>query len=103
MGGHATLQLVKQSQVDPVRVELVAEQFGRCRACGGEGQLPLAIGTLPYLHFASGHTFFTQSLQERNGFMPACVHTTFQFGDTAEFTWGKRSRLREKGLSLVRR
>ena len=78
-------------------------QFKRltCRACGGEGQLPLAIGTLPYLHFASGHTFFTQSLQERNGFMPACVHTTFQFGDTAEFTWGKRSRLREKGLWAV--
>jgi len=78
-------------------------QFKRltCRACGGAGQLPLTIGTLPYLHFASGHTFFTQSLQERNGFLPTCVHTTFQFGDTAEFTWGKRSRLREKSLWAV--
>ena len=33
--------------------------------------------------------------------MPVCVHTTFQFGDTAEFTWGKRSRLREKRMWKV--
>ena len=87
------------------------------------------IGTFPYIHFASGHTFFTQSLQSRLGFSPvrlcACstaatwrhaatwhihsraatwqiaVHTTFQFGDTAEFAWGKRSRLREKLLWKV--
>ena len=26
------------------------------------------------------------------------MHTTFQFGDTAEFAWGKRSRLRERLL-----
>ena len=40
-------------------------QFKRltCRACAGTNQLVLSIGTLPYLHFASGHTFFTQSLQ----------------------------------------
>ena len=30
---------------------------------------------------------------------PITVHFTFQFGDTAEFAWGKRSRLREKRLS----
>ena len=29
------------------------------------------------------------------------MHTTFQFGDTAEFTWGKRNRLREHKLWLV--
>ena len=35
------------------------------------------------------------------GFTPVSVHTTFQFGDTPEFTWGKRNRLREKQLWLV--
>ena len=71
-----------------------------CRACPAS-QTSLSIATLPFLYFASGHTFFTQSLQERLGFLPVCVHTTFQFGDTAEFTWGKRSRLREKNLWAV--
>ena len=62
-----------------------------------------AVSTLPYLNFASGHTFFTQSLQKRwNVSDGVCaVHTTFQFGDTAEFTWGKRSRLREARLWAV--
>mmetsp|Transcript_35834 Transcript_35834/g.114180 ORF Transcript_35834/g.114180 Transcript_35834/m.114180 type:complete len:314 (+) Transcript_35834:2-943(+) len=60
-----------------------------------------AIGTFPYELFASGHTFFTQSLQARRGFSPVAVHTTFQFCDTAEFAWGKRSRLRERLLWLV--
>ena len=67
---------------------------------GGKRQL-VTIATLPYLHFASGHTYFTQSLQDRRGFTPISVHTTFQFGDTPEFTWGKRNRLREKRLWLV--
>ena len=71
-----------------------------CYSCPSS-QTSLVIGTLPFLFFASGHTFFTQSLQERMGFLPVCVHTTFQFGDTAEFTWGKRSRLREKRLWAV--
>ena len=34
-------------------------------------------------------------------FTPVAVHTTFQFGDTAEFAWGKRSRLRERLLWKV--
>jgi len=57
-----------------------------------------SIATFPFLQFASGHTYFTQSLQPRLGFVPVAVHTTFQFGDTAEFAWGKRSRLRERLL-----
>ena len=65
------------------------------------GVVPFTITTFPYLHFASGHTYFTQSLQDRLGFAPVAVHTTFQFGDTPEFTWGKRNRLRERGLWLV--
>ena len=81
-------------------VEAVRNVMFKRLGCAGcaEQKLVLSIATLPFEHFASGHTFFTQSLQERRGFLPACVHTTFQFGDTAEFTWGKRSRLREKRL-----
>ena len=81
----------------------------------GGAAVPVSIATFPFLHFASGHTYFTQSLQDRGapgvhdgsnrlehgGFTPVAVHTTFQFGDTAEFAWGKRSRLREKLLWKV--
>ena len=81
----------------------------------GDAAVPMSIATFPFLHFASGHTYFTQSLQDRGapavidgsnrpthgGFTPVAVHTTFQFGDTAEFAWGKRSRLREKLLWKV--
>lgn len=41
------------------------------------------------------------SRQARRGFSPVAVHTTFQFCDTAEFAWGKRSRLRERLMWLV--
>ena len=67
----------------------------------GRREQTVTITTFPYLHFASGHTYFTQSLQDRRGFTPVSVHTTFQFGDTPEFTWGKRNRLRERRLWLV--
>ena len=54
--------------------------------------MPVSIATFPFLHFASGHTYFTQSLQDRGapgvhdgsnrregvGFTPIAVHTTFQ-------------------------
>jgi len=67
-----------------------------------EGQrIPMSLATFPFMYFASGHTFFTQSLQPRLGFLPVAVHTTFQFGDTAEFAWGKRERLRERQLWAV--
>ena len=47
----------------------------------------------------SGNTFFTQSLQELNRFMPACVHTTTSsIGDTAEFTWRALAAAREGPL-----
>lgn len=44
--------------------ELRNLQFKRmtCHACAGSST-SLVIGTLPFLYFASGHTFFTQSLQ----------------------------------------
>lgn len=75
-------------------------QFRSRIGCDGQ-HYSFAIGTFPYELFASGHTFFSQSLQLRRGFSPVAVHTTFQFCDTAEFAWGKRSRLRERLLWLV--
>ena len=76
---------------------------GSADVCLGRGRQvqTVTLATFPFMHFASGHTFFTQSLQERLGYTPISVHTTFQFGDTPEFTWGKRNRLREKRLWLV--
>ena len=70
----------------------------------GAAGVPVSIATFPFLHFASGHTYFTQSLQDRGapgvhdgskrpehgtggcdrstgrscGFTPVAVHTTFQ-------------------------
>ena len=88
----------KRRELSELRAPLLKRMT--CHLCTGSSAL-LTIATLPFLYFASGHTFFTQSLQERMGFLPVCVHTTFQFGDTAEFTWGKRSRLREKQLWRV--
>ena len=58
----------------------------------GGASVPVSIATFPFLHFASGHTYFTQSLQDRGapgvhdgsnrregvGFTPVAVHTTFQ-------------------------
>ena len=38
----------------------------------------------------------TWHIHSRAATWQIAVHTTFQFGDTAEFAWGKRSRLREK-------
>ena len=69
--------------------------------CSQEKKYPVALSTFPYVYFASGHTYFTQSLQQRLGITPVAVHTTFQFGDTPEFTWGKRNRLRERQLWVV--
>ena len=56
-------------------------------------KVPVSIATFPFLHFASGHTYFTQSLVtavpgvhdgsnrvEGVGFTPVAVHTTFQLG-----------------------
>lgn len=31
----------------------------------GVGYIPFSIATFPFMHFASGHTYFTQSLQAR--------------------------------------
>jgi hypothetical protein len=47
------------------------------------------------------HALLCSALQDRLGFEPVAVHTTFQFGDTAEFAWGKRSRLRERLMWTV--
>lgn len=65
----------------------------------GTALLPLAdVGVSADV--TSGNTFFTQSLQELNGFVPACVHAiiTFQFLRHGRVHAGQRSRLQEKGL-----
>jgi hypothetical protein len=81
------------------RQELLCD--GRPCDGGKGGSHSVLVGTFPYLHFASGHTYFAQSLQLRLRITPVAVHTTFQFGDTPEFTWGKRNRLRERQLWKV--
>ena len=62
-----------------------------------EAGLNITMGSLPLLHFASGHVYFVQLLPQRLGITPCAVHTTFQFGDTPEFGFGKRQRMRSAG------
>eukprot|EP00966_Prymnesium_polylepis_P190893 4424302-Prymnesium_polylepis.1 len=96
-----TLQKLSElQQTSPARFRAVRNVMYK-RVRRGTAHVPLTIATFPFMQFASGHTYFTQSLQDRAGFVPVAVHTTFQFGDTAEFAWGKRSRLREKLLWKV--
>jgi hypothetical protein len=47
--------------------------------------------------FLNGHLYFTRRLQEYSGVTPIAVHLTYQFGDTADYVYGKRQRLREHG------
>eukprot|EP00884_Botryococcus_braunii_P011897 jgi/Botrbrau1/20708/Bobra.0058s0037.1 len=54
----------------------------------------LKIGILPVAQFCSGHTFFTQRMNERLGLDVYVVHATFQFSGTP----GKRHRMRERLL-----
>eukprot|EP00884_Botryococcus_braunii_P011901 jgi/Botrbrau1/20711/Bobra.0058s0040.1 len=54
----------------------------------------LLMGMLPISTFGSGHTFFTQRMNERLGLDVYVVHATFQFSGTP----GKRHRMRERLL-----
>ena len=54
----------------------------------------------PIRPFAGGHTWFNQNVQDMPGHElpqnePITVHFTFQFGDTKEYPYGKRQRMRE--------
>ena len=55
------------------------------------------VGILPMAEFLNGHLYFTRRLQEYSGVTPIAVHLTYQFGDTADYVYGKRQRLREHG------
>ena len=65
----------------------------------------VTVGLLPLALVANGHTFF---VQHRCAFcqphcecddpLPLAVHTTYQYGDAAEFAYGKRARLQQAGL-----
>jgi len=61
----------------------------------------IKVGLLPMAEFLNGHLFFTRRLQEYSGIKPIAVHLTYQFGDTADYVYGKRQRLREHGLWLM--
>jgi hypothetical protein len=62
----------------------------------------IKLGILPLLFFQNGHSYFTQKLHERRNIVPYVVHATYQYGDGAIFPFGKRQRMREAGLWLVR-
>jgi len=59
------------------------------------------IGVLPMVEFINGHSFFVAKLHNKYGVEPVALHATYQFGDNAEYSYGKRERLRSAGLWLV--
>ena len=89
--------------------ELVRDGFAQ--SGGGASRLysaaggTVTVGLLPLSLVANGHTFF---VQHRCAFcqphcecddpLPLAVHTTYQYGDAAEFAYGKRARLQQAGL-----
>ena len=71
------------------------------RACGPAATLQPTIGTFPIAEVSNGHTFFVQRLHDIVGVPPVAVHTTYQYGDSTTYAYGKRERLRDAGLWLV--
>ena len=63
----------------------------------------LRMGVLPVASFANGHTFFVQEhhVHHPEEGAPYSVHTTYQYGDSHEYAYGKRQRLRQHGLWFV--
>ena len=63
----------------------------------------LRLGVLPVAAFANGHTFFVQQhhVHHPEDGAPYSVHTTYQYGDSHEYAYGKRQRLRQHGLWFV--
>lgn len=61
----------------------------------------LSLGVLPNWLFTNGHTFFVQKQHQRYSRPeeePYAVHLTFQYGDAADYGYGKRQRLRQEYL-----
>ena len=61
----------------------------------------VTIGTFPIAEVSNGHTFFVQKLHDIVGVKPVCVHTTYQYGDSTAYAYGKRERLRDAHLWLL--
>ena len=63
----------------------------------------IRMGVLPNYQFSNGHTYFVQEHQKyhpEDG-KPYAVHTTYQYGDSSAYAYGKRERLRQHGLWYV--
>jgi hypothetical protein len=76
---------------------LFKRQFGVPPAAKAE----VTIATFPIAEVSNGHTFFIQKLHEIVGVPPVCVHTTYQYGDSPTYAYGKRERLRDAHLWLL--
>ena len=60
----------------------------------------LRLGVLPNWLFGNGHTYFVQwhHLARPEDGEPYSVHMTYQYGDTGEYAYGKRERMRQAGI-----
>jgi hypothetical protein len=60
----------------------------------------LKLGVLPNWLFGSGHTYFVQAHHETHPTdgSPFSVHLTYQYGDTGNYAFGKRERMRQVRL-----
>ncbi|OUS46581.1 nucleotide-diphospho-sugar transferase-domain-containing protein [Ostreococcus tauri] len=60
----------------------------------------IRLGVLPVAQFSNGHTFFVQEhhVHHPEDGEPYSVHMTYQYGDTHDYAYGKRQRLRQHGL-----
>ena len=68
---------------------------------------PVRLGPLPSWLFVGGHVYFVQELMKHwdegpSGLhfdeKPYALHMTYQYGDSGEYPWGKRQRLRSLGM-----
>jgi hypothetical protein len=87
-------------------VPCLPEQEADPATAGGCRPTRFTLGTLPLRAFTGGHTYFMQSVKDREGHAlprasPLTVHFTFQYSDTPDFPHGKRQRAREAGLWAV--
>ena len=60
----------------------------------------LRLGVLPNWLFGNGHTYFVQwhhKTHPEDG-NPFSVHLTYQYGDTGQYAYGKRERMRQAGI-----
>lgn len=81
----------------PVNSSFVRGAFLFKRRFDGDST-EVVLSTFPIAQFSNGHTFFVQKLHEIVRVPPIAVHTTYQYGDSAVYAYGKRQRLRDEKL-----